>query len=91
MRIVRADCPVQRLTGYIGRRPPPDAALHLSGTRSVHTFGVRGRLDLVWVDGDGRVVRVDRDVAPGRVRTCRRARSVYECRVGGADRLLSQL
>src|SRR3712207_6781120 len=55
------------------RRP-----LHLERCRSVHTFGMRYALDLVWLDADGAVVRVDRAVPPRRVRPCLRARSVLE-------------
>jgi uncharacterized membrane protein (UPF0127 family) len=50
----------------------------LPGTRSIHTFGMRFALDLVWLDGEGRVVRIDRDVRPWRVRGCRAARTVVE-------------
>jgi uncharacterized membrane protein (UPF0127 family) len=57
-------------------------ALHLVPCRSVHTAGMRFALDLVWLDGDGGVVRVDRDVRPWRVRTCLGARSVVEARAG---------
>lgn len=52
--------------------------LLLPRTRSVHTFGMRFALDLVWLDGDGRVVRVDRAVPPRRLRSCRAARAVLE-------------
>jgi uncharacterized protein len=66
----------RRLTGLIGR--PPDAALLIPRCRSVHTFGMRFALDLVWLDGHGSVVRVDRRVPPWRVRSCRRASAVLE-------------
>ena len=46
--------------------------------RSVHTFGMRFALDLVWLDASARVVRVDHGVPPRRMRTCLRARSVLE-------------
>jgi hypothetical protein len=66
---------------------PVGRALHLRPCRAVHTFGMRFALDLVWLDGAGRVVRVDRAVAPRRQRTCLRARSVIELPAGGADDL----
>lgn len=68
---------------------PADWGLTLTRCRSVHTFGVRMRLDLLWLDGAGEVVRVDRDVGARRLRTCRRARSVLEVGAGGADRFLA--
>jgi len=64
---------------------PATIALHLPRCRSVHTFGMRFCLDLIWLDRDGAIVRLDRDVAPRRLRTCLRARSVVECRAGEAD------
>jgi uncharacterized membrane protein (UPF0127 family) len=55
----------------------------------VHTFGMRFALDLIWLDRTGAVVRVDRDVAPRRLRGCRRARAVLECAAGRADAFLA--
>jgi len=53
--------------------------------RSVHTFGMRFALDLVWLGDDGRPVRVDRAVPPRRARSCRRARSVVEVPAGQGE------
>jgi uncharacterized membrane protein (UPF0127 family) len=79
--VVVARGPLARLRGLIGRRDlPPQVALQLPRCRSVHTFGMRFALDLVWLDGAGRVVRIDRSVPPWRVRSCRAARSVLEMR-----------
>ncbi len=67
---------------------PADRALRLR-CRSVHTFTMRFALDLIWLDRDGGVVRVDRAVPPRRHRGCARARAVIETRAGCADRFLS--
>ena len=63
----------------------PRAGLLLPRCRSVHTFGMRFALDLVWLDGADAVARVDRGVSPRRVRACRHARSVVEVAAGRAD------
>jgi uncharacterized membrane protein (UPF0127 family) len=76
MEVIVARGP-RRLIGLLGRRSFA-AALEIPRCRSVHTFGMRFPLDLVWLDGSRRVVRVDRDVPPWRVRSCRQARSVLE-------------
>jgi uncharacterized membrane protein (UPF0127 family) len=55
----------------------------------VHTFTMRFPLDLVWLGRDGRVVRVDRDVPPRRLKACLRARAVVETPAGAADRFLT--
>ena len=68
---------------------PPEQALHIPQTPSVHTFGMRFPLDLIWLDRAGSVVRVDRDVAPRRMRFCRAGRSVVECNGGHADAFLA--
>lgn len=70
---------------------PADQALHIPSTPSVHTFGMRFSLDLIWLDGAGGVVRVDRDVPARRMRTCLRARSVIETAAGQADAFLEAL
>jgi hypothetical protein len=74
-----------RLVGLALRRDR-GVALLLPRCRSVHTFGMRFPLDLVWLDSAGRVVRVDRSVPPCRVRSCRAARSVLELRAGRGTR-----
>jgi uncharacterized membrane protein (UPF0127 family) len=81
LRVYEASSGRARLRGLAGLDDlPPGLALHLPRTRSVHTFGMRFPLDLTWLDGAGRVVRVDRDVPRGRLRTCLRAKSVIEAR-----------
>jgi uncharacterized membrane protein (UPF0127 family) len=70
---------------------PSDVGLQLAPCRSIHTFGMRFALDLLWLDGTGAVVRVDREVPPRRVRTCWRARSVIEVRGGAAPPFVAQL
>lgn len=87
MRLVRADTLWKRARGLGFRRDMPVAeALLIPRCRSVHTFTMRFPLDLIWLDAGGDVIRVDRGVRPGRLRCCRGARAVVECR--DADRLL---
>ena len=64
---------------------PAGVALHIPKCWSVHTFTMRFPLDLIWLDKSGAVVRVDRDVAPRRIKTCIKARSVVEANAGTAD------
>jgi len=71
--------PLARLLGLAGLGElPPATGLLLPRTRSVHTLGMRFALDLAWLDGDGRVVRIDRAVPPWRLRGCRAASQVVE-------------
>ena len=68
---------------------PDTVALHFGRCRSVHTFSMRFAIDLVWFDGEGAPVRVDRAVPPRRLRTCLGARSVLECGAGRAGAFLA--
>ena len=67
---------------------PTDHGLRIR-TVSVHTFGMRFGLDLIWLDKHDAVIRVDREVAPRRIRACFRARSVVETLAGQGDAFLS--
>ena len=72
-----------RLLGLIGLRElGTGKGLLLPRCRSVHTFGMRFAIDLVWLGADDRVLRIDHCVAPRRVRSCRRARAVAETAAG---------
>jgi uncharacterized membrane protein (UPF0127 family) len=78
----------RRLLGWLGRRRPPEnEGLLFDRCRCVHTFGMRFAIDVVFLDGGGRVLRVDAMVTPGRMRFCARAASTLELRAGGADAL----
>ena len=86
----RADTFGTRLRGLALRRAAPEP-LYFPRCRSVHTIGMRFRLDLIWVDADGETVRVDRHVGPWRTRSCREAYGVIECEAGRADAVLATL
>ena len=92
LRIARAERRADRMRGLAKLDAmPPGYALHLPRCRSVHTFTMRFPLDLIWLDKHDRPVRVDRDVAPSRMRTCLRARSVIEANAGTADAFVEAL
>lgn len=67
----------------------PNVALHIPQTPSVHTFGMRFALDLIWLRKDGTVARIDRDVGPRRLAACLKARGVVETRAGAADAFIA--
>jgi uncharacterized membrane protein (UPF0127 family) len=76
-----------RLLGLALRRAPPGWALLIPRCRSVHTFGMRFALDLVWLDAHARVIAVDEVVRPWRVRGNRRAVAVVEVPAGNSGRI----
>ena len=88
MEILVANSLHRRLLGLALRgRPPPDRALLLPRCRSVHTFGMRFALDLVWLDRSGRVLAVECGVPPARVRVRRDAVAVLETAAGDGERV----
>jgi uncharacterized membrane protein (UPF0127 family) len=87
-----ADGPLARLRGLARLEAlPPERGLLLTRTKSVHTFGMRFALDLIWLDRRGGVVRVDHAIAPRRHAACRQARSVVEVTAGAGDRFAAAL
>jgi hypothetical protein len=69
------------------RRAAPGWALLIPGCRSVHTFGMRFALDLLWLDARGRVIAVDESVPPWRVRVRTDAAAVVEVPAGDSGRI----
>jgi uncharacterized membrane protein (UPF0127 family) len=88
VEILVARTPWRRLVGLAGRRrAPPGVALLLPRCRSVHTFGMRFAVDLVWLDAQGRVLAVDEAVPPRRLRSRRDAAGVVEVAAGDSGRI----
>ena len=89
LRVFHARTPRARLLGLAWLdEPPPGCALLLPRCRSVHTFGMRFDLDVVFLDRAGAVLRVERGLPRRRQASARGARSVLETRAGEADRFL---
>jgi uncharacterized protein len=64
------------------RRAPAGRALLLLRCRSVHTFGMRFPLDLVWLDREGRTIALDEAVPALRLRIRPGAAAVIEAPAG---------
>src|SRR6201999_4438090 len=72
-----------RLLGLAGlRRLPEDRALLIPRCRSVHTFGMRFPIDVVFLDARGRAVERRPALQPNRIASCRRAHAVVETAAG---------
>lgn len=88
LRVRRARRWSERLTGLIGKpAPAAGTGLWLQPCAAVHTFGVRGALDLLFIDRRGRIVGICERVRSGRVRGHWRAGAVLELRAGDVRRL----
>lgn len=64
----------ERLTGFLTMSPVDDAGtlriLVFPSCQSVHTWFMRGPLDIAFADREGRVLDCQKAVAPGRVLAC---------------------
>lgn len=78
-----------RLKGLLGTRElPPGDGLLITPCSSVHMFGMRYAIDVVYLDGQDRIVGIDHSLAPGRVgRFHRGARYVIELPAGTCQRV----
>ncbi|HEX7370630.1 MAG TPA: DUF192 domain-containing protein [Rhodanobacteraceae bacterium] len=86
----RADNPVTRLRGLLGRPPlrgSAQEALLLVPCNSVHTFWMRYALDLVFLDADERVLGWVEGLRPWRAKTWLRAKYTLELAAGGLGTL----
>ncbi len=79
-QVARADNPWTRLVGLLPKAAvSPDDGLWIAGCAAVHTLGMRASLDLYFLDGEDRVMKIARGVAPGRFAVaCGGAKTVVE-------------
>jgi uncharacterized membrane protein (UPF0127 family) len=76
------------MRGLLGRRGLQQGeGLLLQPAGSIHTFFMRFPIDVVFLDGDRRVMRVVPDVQPWRTAAVRKARFVLELAAGEAARV----
>ena len=89
LRIYVARGPRARMPGLaLLGEPPEGSALLIPSCRSVHTFGMRFAIDLVFLDRRGRVLRISRGIPAWRVVRCRDAESVLETPMSEARRFV---
>ena len=74
-----------RLRGLLGRTISQDGGLLLTPCSAIHTIGMRYAIDAIYLDRQGRVLRIDEAVKPGAVCPPQRgARHVLELPAGDA-------
>jgi uncharacterized protein len=82
-----AATPFTRMRGLLGRSSLPSGqGILLRPASSVHTFFMRFPIDVVFLDGDLRVVEIAADLRPWRVAGKRGARAVLELPAGECAR-----
>ncbi len=79
---------LSRCRGLLGRPPPgKDEGLLIRPCSSVHTFGMRYPIDLVWLDRQGRILDLVPGLRPGRMTWRPGASAVLELASGQIERL----
>ena len=87
LRLTLADTACARLQGLLFRAPLSDSeGLWLVPCKAVHTFGMRYAIDVVFLDGDRRIIKVVSELAPNRWAAAWAARSVIEVRGGYCEK-----
>ena len=87
LRIRVADRFLSRALGLLVGAPlEPGEGLLIAPCSSIHTLCMRYPIDVLFVDGQARVLRVCAEVRPGRMRFALGARGVLELRGGSAAR-----
>lgn len=78
----------ERARGQLLRPPPPPGeGLMIVPCASVHMFGMRYALDVIYLSPDGIVIRIVSGLRPGRMSMQRGAASVVEMAEGEAERV----
>lgn len=91
-RVVCTRCEVAestpaRMKGLLGRRGlGPGQGMLITPAPSVMTFFMRFPIDIVFLDRDGRVLRIAESVQPWRTAAARGAKAVLELRAGECAR-----
>ena len=86
-RCVVADRAHRRMRGLLGRRGlKPGEGMVLRPAWNVHTAFMRFPIDVVFLDSDQVVIRLEKAVAPWRTVSCRGAREVVELTAGECER-----
>lgn len=63
-------------------------ALHIMPCNQIHMLNMRFALDVIYLSENGRVVKVDENVQPGKIcKTVRNAKSVIEMKAFAASKL----
>lgn len=86
-RVDRATRFLERTLGLLARPfVRPDEGLWIESCGAIHTIGMRSSIDVIFVDGKGRVVGLHPHVAPFKLALfCPQARGVIELGAGALD------
>lgn len=86
-RCAVADTPLRRMRGLLGRRAlEPGEGMLIRPSNAIHMWFMRFPIDAVFLDADGRVLRIAPALRPWRMAVRRGSRSVLELPAGACAR-----
>lgn len=81
-----ADSFFTRLKGLLGTKSlPKGQALLIRPCNSVHTFGMRYSIDVLFISKEGQILKIIAAMPPGRMAWCRGGAFVIELAAGTVD------
>ena len=87
-RCLLAETPLARTRGLLGRAGlERGEGILLRPASSIHMWFMRFAIDAAFLDRDGRVLRIARDLRPWRLAGCRGAKAVVELPAGECERV----
>lgn len=81
-----ADTFFSRLRGLLGIDLKSETSLYIRPCRSIHMWGMRVALDVVFIDSTGEILHIC-EAKPWQIKGVARACAVYECAAGTSQRL----
>ena len=85
-RVQKTESAIERTRGLLGKPAlEEDEALWIAPCNSVHTFGMKHALDIVYVNRRGIIKKTVSGLAPRRASLCLGAKSVIELKSGMID------
>jgi hypothetical protein len=86
-RCLLAETALARMRGLLGRRElVREEGILLRPASSIHMAFMRFPIDALFLDGDGRVLKIARDLKPWKMSSARRSKAVVELASGEAAR-----
>jgi uncharacterized protein len=75
----QADTFIKRLKGLMFTNEfPLGNSLHIKPCNSIHTFFMKYEIDILFLDEDQKVIDLQKEMVPGKIKVCKKASSVIE-------------
>jgi uncharacterized membrane protein (UPF0127 family) len=91
-KIAEAKGVIDRVKGLMGRPALREGeGLFIPRCSSIHTFGMRAAIDVIFIDVESRIIKLKRGLAKNKLCSCLNAAGVIELPVGMIDKSRSEV